>query len=262
MTSISIFVIFIHRCTLIQILLGKGEVVMKRLILVYLCIVLSLILLVSCSNVTKSSKEHKAKISNEITTEENYKKNKDIEIRKPYKTIGELRRIKVPIWYYDDIEAVKILKKCDKNLGLSISKKTVYGESLYYKKAILIDVSILYKTKLKDTKRNLLSDLRQPVYYIFEDFTTYFVYGVTPMQPKLGISGAGTSENEKIVAEARLVRSLGEGIEIEEFHYNYNEKLIFKCKSQFNKYGLKISETEKIGKKIKDYYFLWPIAPK
>lgn len=68
----------------------------------------------------------------------------------------------------------------------------------------------------------------------------------------------------QVVAEAKL---LGPFIEtpkpvlIEEYHYGEDGRVIFKCKSYFNKdNGFKESETATWGKKVRDYFLIWPMG--
>ncbi len=63
-----------------------------------------------------------------------------------------------------------------------------------------------------------------------------------------------------ILAETKLLYiTKGAWLEIEEFHYGMDGKLIFKCKSKMDLFtGAKIAETEVTGKKVRDYYFIYP----
>jgi len=90
------------------------------------------------------------------------------------------------------------------------------------------------------------------------------------VDPISAIKGARTRDlQKKIVAEARLryfsikdpkSEYYIQGRELEEYHYNENGILIYYCKSIIDPdTGFKIKETEKIGEKERDYYFLWPI---
>jgi len=77
------------------------------------------------------------------------------------------------------------------------------------------------------------------------------------------VIGARTIDgNGRLLAEARAryyVKGIEQGIELEEFHYDKAGAVTFKCKSDVDGgTGFKVDEKEKIGKKDKDYYFLWP----
>lgn len=97
-----------------------------------------------------------------------------------------------------------------------------------------------------------------PLIYDFKDFKNYFIYYGTILV------GARTynQDGDIILAEMRLNYSItnnGEQYIIaEEFHYS-NSKLIFKAKSEIDAYkGVKRRKIEKIGNKIRDYYFIVP----
>jgi len=69
----------------------------------------------------------------------------------------------------------------------------------------------------------------------------------------------------KLLAEAKLkyfiTKDKSQGIEVEEFHYGQDGYLIFYCKSQLKPmtmYMYKRSESERLGKKNKEYFFIWP----
>ena len=76
--------------------------------------------------------------------------------------------------------------------------------------------------------------------------------------------GARTkSSSAGLLAEARVVNSqlsvMGQpGVTIEEYHYDRGS-LIFRCKSLFDPQGMKIEESDTVGTKRRDYYFLWPV---
>jgi hypothetical protein len=76
--------------------------------------------------------------------------------------------------------------------------------------------------------------------------------------------GARTNDSSgKLLAEAKLLRLVkGEGIYIEERHYGVDGKVAFQCISfvEFRS-GFKKEETDGVGKKQRDYYFLWPVRP-
>jgi hypothetical protein len=80
----------------------------------------------------------------------------------------------------------------------------------------------------------------------------FLAYGLIPQ-------GARTYKDGQIVAEARLLKGgkAGEGIEIEEFHYGLDGKVIFNCKSQFDKQLNKTGQTDEVGAKKNEYYFMW-----
>ncbi|MCL4365626.1 twin-arginine translocation signal domain-containing protein [Patescibacteria group bacterium] len=71
-----------------------------------------------------------------------------------------------------------------------------------------------------------------------------------------------------ISAEANVVKVLNNGaqqltgLEIEEVHYDSKSRPIFRCTSQFNEKMVKISETNIKGKKLEEFYFIWPKSEK
>ena len=96
----------------------------------------------------------------------------------------------------------------------------------------------------------------------------YYDFGAFRNQFKLNdaftIMGARTvDENGHLLAEARIryyVNGNTQGRELEEFHYDPAGKVIFKCKSQIDpNSGFKIGESSTNGRKIRDYYFMWPL---
>jgi len=105
------------------------------------------------------------------------------------------------------------------------------------------------------------------VYFDFGDFRNTFIY-VDPRMLYSGMAeGAVTADSSgRLLAEARLLRMLPEGggqlqaLEIEEYQYK-DGKVVFRCKSKFDfPMGFKQSESEAVGKKQRDYYFIWPVA--
>ena len=101
-------------------------------------------------------------------------------------------------------------------------------------------------------------------FYKFEDFINFYINPISPIQ------GARTRDTEnRIVAEAR-VRYFSikdpkseyyiQGRELEEFHYDKKGKLTYYCKSIIDpNSGFKIKETNQVGEKNRDYYFIWPV---
>jgi len=73
------------------------------------------------------------------------------------------------------------------------------------------------------------------------------------------------AQSGRVLAEARLIRKLEKSAQgdyrfpIEECHYDANGVVVFKSISQFP-YGtsMKVAETEAIGHKVRDYFYLYP----
>ena len=101
------------------------------------------------------------------------------------------------------------------------------------------------------------------VYHRFEGWWTTFFYSDVRMKFSGIAEGARTIDaNGRILAEAKMSQLLlGNGVEIEEFHYGADGNVRFYCKSRIS-FGLneKESETDVRGKKERDYYFLWPAS--
>ena len=87
------------------------------------------------------------------------------------------------------------------------------------------------------------------------DFTNLFINNGGVAQGALTISSSA-----QLLAEARVVieNNRDPGIIIEEYHYDRGS-LIFRCKSRFDLDGMKIQESDTVGTKRRDYYFLWPV---
>ncbi|KKR81183.1 MAG: hypothetical protein UU73_C0003G0249 [Candidatus Daviesbacteria bacterium GW2011_GWA1_41_61] len=88
-------------------------------------------------------------------------------------------------------------------------------------------------------------------------------YGDFPQEARTLKPGA-----EKIFAEANVIEGLVDGnkkfsgIKIEEVHYGTDGSPIFRCTSQFNANMVKVGEANLVGKKVEEYYFLWPARDK
>lgn len=87
-------------------------------------------------------------------------------------------------------------------------------------------------------------------------------YGNFPQEArtlKVGAEG-------QVSAEANVTRVLVDGnrqfagVEIEEVHYGSSGEPTFHCISQFNKDLVRVGETDIVGRKLEEYYFLWPTA--
>jgi hypothetical protein len=98
----------------------------------------------------------------------------------------------------------------------------------------------------------------------FGQFYNSFTYTDVAMKYSGIADGARTNDSSgKLLAEAKLLRLVkGEGIYIEERHYGVDGKVAFQCVSfvEFRS-GFKKGENDEVGKKRRDYYFLWPVRP-
>lgn len=106
-------------------------------------------------------------------------------------------------------------------------------------------------------------------YHDFVNYRNEFTYSHNQIGFILGFPGGARSidPSGRLLAEAKLLRFLKggsgnrgmKGLEIQEFHYNSEGKLIFTCKSEISfNLQVKVSEYDTIGKKQRDYYCLWP----
>ncbi len=166
---------------------------------------------------------------------------------------GQLEQVKTPVWNRSDIEIEKT----------SGDKIYIYNNKISGDRPRFYDGVMPFSYKIGYPPYGLPGyayGSERPLYYDFGNYVTYFVYKGTI------VIGAQTFDKEgHLVAEVEniyyyITDEKGQGIDIEEFHYNRDGKLVFKCKSQIDPYkGNKIKEKEKIGNKIRDYYFIWPI---
>lgn len=78
------------------------------------------------------------------------------------------------------------------------------------------------------------------------------------------VLGARTVDRSgRLLAEAKVhysIKGNTQGIELEEFHYDSAGRVIFNCNSDIDSdTGFKLTERNENGRKVRDYYFLWPI---
>lgn len=162
----------------------------------------------------------------------------------------------IRIWSEDDLEANKISSSgniAEYSMMESVSagtKSPFYYGSMPLKSKMIVKVMGSADRSLKITHE------------LDSRFTNYFIYNNSALKINGTAEGAVTIDkfaNNKVVAEARFLRYIeGSEIEIEEFHYGPNGALIFKCKSHIDSTGIKVNQTEEIGKKKSDYYFFYP----
>jgi hypothetical protein len=165
----------------------------------------------------------------------------------------KLRDIKTPIWTDND------LKKFEGG-ALITYDETINVPPMFYNGSMPLHFT--------SGKRFRGPEMMTTVYHDFDDFRNTFIYADV-MMGALGIAGGArtTDRSGRLLAEARLSRMITsdttglKGLEIEEYHYNRNGKLIFKCKSLIEfPIGFKSKEYDLIGKKQTDYYFIWPVT--
>lgn len=117
-------------------------------------------------------------------------------------------------------------------------------------------------------KRLVYSNGMLTVLHHFDRFNTYFFYADEIIElAKIPVQAKTYDNDENLVAEATFT-GVGrnnsmriKGIEITEIHYDRNGKIIFKCKSFMRlKDEVKGKEYNAVGKKINEYYFIWPMG--
>lgn len=181
---------------------------------------------------------------------------------------SELRKIKTPIWSKDAIQPPQ--------RAVLEFQTTISPRPPFYKGSMPL--------KFKGGEEVYASNMMAALYCDFEGFRNTFIYLDVIMRFSGIAEGARTTDSSgRLLAEARLTRrpfsaewgpvpkrtepSISDKkkqvkeIEIEEFHYDKNGKLIFKCISQIDfATGVKQKEYKAIGKKQSDYYFVWPVG--
>ena len=166
----------------------------------------------------------------------------------------ELEKIKTPIW---SDEVIKKQEKGDKNV-------IVYGRNIF-EKPPFYDGPLPLTFMLGRFAASY--GVGRDIIHNFKNFVNIFIYIDRSNKSKGIPNGARTvGTGNKMLAEARLLQlprdatKQPQQIEIEEFHYDADGKLKFKCKSKIDfSSGFKIGETEATGKKTEEYYFIWPV---
>ncbi len=159
----------------------------------------------------------------------------------------QLTGIKTPAWNQEDLQATKLMKA-------NITRVTTYDVQHLLKPPFYSGSVPFY---YKEGKYSSFG-IEQTVYQDFGSFKTDFIYGNA-----VTIIGAQTVNNDgNLLAEVcNITYHFGENdsapVVFTEIHYRSNGQPIFSCTSQIDG-GQKITETNIIGTKIRDYYFLWP----
>lgn len=199
---------------------------MKNNILKLVGLVLILVVVVLSSCIGPASEEELQKESDRLRNEEN---------------------ISMPIWNTTDVKLMQLEK------GSPIYTYNVKTDQRppFYKGSMPLEYSVVYPP---------WGINEYPLVHDFKDFRNYFVYQGTILV------GAQTynSDGSIVLADIRLHYSITEDkkqrITAKEFHYK-DGKLIFESNSEFDAYeGVKTKEIEKIGNKIRDYYFIMPVG--
>ncbi|MFW6173943.1 MAG: hypothetical protein ACOC5T_09380, partial [Elusimicrobiota bacterium] len=157
--------------------------------------------------------------------------------------------VKTPIWNETDLE----LEKLKEDSIFVYGKKIENKKPPYYRGSMPLKFKVGYPPG--GTPGTTYSE--RPLFYNFGDFVNYFIYKGSI------IVGSQTYKKDNLVAEARVTNfTTEEGLPIaliEEFHYE-DGKAVYKCESTIDlRNGLKTDERKVAGKKINEYYFIWPI---
>lgn len=98
----------------------------------------------------------------------------------------------------------------------------------------------------------------------FRAWTNEFIYLELNTKNYALANGARAIESKfsRVLAEAKMLEPFigtTKPIIVEERHFGADGKVIFKCKAHFDKHsGFKLTEDEVSGKKVRDYFFIWP----
>lgn len=175
----------------------------------------------------------------------------------PFALIGcskrddRLEQVKTPMWNDSDIEA----RKLKENQSVYVYSVIEPDRPKYYNGRMPLYYQAGYPPW---GMRAAVSGKEIPLFYDFGDFKNWFIY----QGPHL--VGARTQDKSGILlAKARLryfVTDDGrQGIEAEEVHYGADGKPAFSCRSKISDDdGFKVAEEDRIGRKTRDYYFIWP----
>ncbi len=161
----------------------------------------------------------------------------------------------VPVWDSEDLLITRVVNEYGEDAQVAQYETSVVMEPKYYTDSMPLSYTVAYAPEKASGSFGVVSMSGLPMIYKFDNFINLFISD----ESDLYVIGASTIEGKKVVAEAKLLPNDGsDQLQIEEFHYNSDEDLIFYCKNQFDSLGFKVSETEIKGTKIKDYYFIWP----
>jgi len=154
-----------------------------------------------------------------------------------------LSEIKTTLWKKNDLEYIKL----GKDPHLYVYKAEMSIKPLFYKGDMPLRYKVAYGPE------TVIIGLMKPIYYDFGDFRNYFIYDL------ITAKGAQTYDREGALLAEAVAKEGDMGIELEEIHY-HDGAPIFKCKCLIDPtFGEKKSQTMEVGKKERDYYFLWPV---
>lgn len=169
---------------------------------------------------------------------------------------NQLEQIKTPIWTKNDLEIIKMGEA-----DLTGRNVTIYVKPPFYNGTMPL--------KITSMKNILLPNSIEPIIvHDFGDFINLFIYEKKENLQFLLIGvqtypSPNSGKPNNPIAEAKI-SYVNEGkriVEMEEFHYGTDGKLLFYSKSEIDPSEChKIKEKETKGKKIHDYYFILPVG--
>ena len=164
------------------------------------------------------------------------------------RALESLQNAKYPLWSHTELEV-------NKHQGSAL----VYAHTLHEKPKFYRGSMPLSYNGTETPGRGYTYGSPRMLKFEFPSFDCLFVYQGSHL-----LSGAVAVDraSKTLVAEAQLeyfVDKNTQGIRMKEFHYDSRGKLVFHCTSLLDPLtGFKVSESETLGKKERDYFFLMP----
>lgn len=152
-----------------------------------------------------------------------------------------------PIWQPEDLEL-------NKYKGMIIQ----YDHELNLRPAFYKGKMPLHYVSQQTPGAGMMSGTERFLKHEFDGFSNYFIYDGVALEGMVAVD-----KSNKMVAEARISYGQYDGrmkVLMEEFHYSEG-LLVYHCLSQVDHAkGAKIAESEKSGRKKRDYFFILPIG--
>jgi len=165
----------------------------------------------------------------------------------PSREISEELQAEWPIWKNEDLES-------NKYHGMLVQ----YDHEINIKPEFYHGKMPLHFVSMQTPGSGMMYGTQKYIQHEFNGFTNCFVYQHFELAGVVAVD-----DTHHLAAEARIKYVPSEGfpkISMEEFHYS-DGFLVYHCVSQVdNATGMKVSESEKSGKKSKDYFFILPIG--
>lgn len=176
---------------------------------------------------------------------------KEIPTAKPE---SKLNQIKTPFWNEEDFREVQRILKDGQYIESQVFLKDPNKKPPFYKNTQPFQYNAYYVDPYQMW-------ILFPIAQDFRELGFLNVFLPPSLSSPVSKGARTLLEGGRLVAEARFLRFLEEskGFEVEEVHYGTDGKPIFWCKSQFDQNNYKVSQTETIGNKSADYYFVWPM---